>query len=199
MTPVDELETVEIAGDNRFTTAIEASKKAFKASEYVVIATGYNWPDALGGSALAGALDAPILLTRQDSLPSEATAEIVRLGATKAIILGGTPAVSSSVASAIDAIPGVSVERIAGANRYETANKVAARTVAILRRAQVTTAPRSLRRARTSPTRLAHRLWLPQRLADLPRESRAGSNASMVATMAVAGVTNPIVLAAPTS
>ncbi len=195
VTPVDELETVEIAGDNRFTTAIEASKKAFKASEYVVIATGYNWPDALGGSALAGALDAPILLTRKDSLPSEVTAEIVRLGATKAIILGGTPAVSSSVASAIDAIPGVSVERIAGANRYETANKVAARTVAILEEgagydgtAFVATGANFPDALGASPLAAANG-W-PIYLAN----PALGSNASMVATMAVAGVTNPIVL-----
>jgi putative cell wall-binding protein len=55
---------------------------------------------------------------------------LVELKATKVIVLGGTPAVSSGVTSEIDALPGVSVERIAGSDRYETARKVAARAIA---------------------------------------------------------------------
>jgi len=55
-----------IAGANRYATAVAVSKKAFPAgADAVVIATGENWPDALGGSALAGALGGPILLTRR--------------------------------------------------------------------------------------------------------------------------------------
>ena len=127
------LVVLSIEGANRFATAIEISKKAFPTgSEYVIIATGMNWPDALGGSALAGALDAPILLTRQDVLPTEVRDEIVRLGATKAIVLGGTPAVSAAVYNQIDAITNVTVERIFGPTRYETANAVAARTIQVM-------------------------------------------------------------------
>ncbi|MHB8706446.1 MAG: OmpL47-type beta-barrel domain-containing protein, partial [Coriobacteriia bacterium] len=60
----DELIVTPIAGNNRIDTAILASQEAFPAgATTVVIATGFNWPDALGGAALAGALDGPILLT----------------------------------------------------------------------------------------------------------------------------------------
>jgi len=122
-----------VEGSDRIATAVAASNKAFPTgAATVVIATGFNWPDALGGSALAGALDAPVLLTRQDVLPAELSAEIVRLKATKVIVLGGTSAVSQSVVNQAAAIAGVSVERIAGGNRYETANKVAAKTIAVL-------------------------------------------------------------------
>jgi len=125
-----QLVVTPIEGANRIATAVAASQEAFASSTYVVVATGFNWPDALGGSALAGALNAPILLTSQSGLSDEARAEIVRLKATKVIILGGTPAVCAAAESQIDALPGVSVERIAGANRYETANLVATRTIA---------------------------------------------------------------------
>ncbi len=95
-----------------------------------MIATGRNWPDALGGATLAGVLDAPILLVDTDALPAAVKAEIVRLGATRAIVLGGTGAVSANVATAIDAIPGVTkVERIGGANRYLTSEAIAWRAV----------------------------------------------------------------------
>ncbi len=125
-----------IAGANRFLTATAASKAAYPAGlsvdpeghKTVVIATGRNWPDALGGAALAGVLDAPILLVDTDALPPAVEAEITRLGATRAIVLGGEAAVSANVATAIDAISGVTkVERIGGANRYLTAEMVAAK------------------------------------------------------------------------
>jgi putative cell wall-binding protein/sugar lactone lactonase YvrE len=128
-----------IAGDNRFDTAVAASEHAYPdglaldGERTVVIATGRNWPDALGGAALAGALDAPILLVEPTSLPSSTKAEIERLGATHAIILGGTGAVSDAVMAAIDAIGGIEdVERIFGSDRYQTADAVALRTIEVL-------------------------------------------------------------------
>ncbi len=185
-----------VEGPNRYATAIAASQKAFPSgSEYVIVATGMNWPDALGGSALAGALDAPILLTAQSSLPAEVRSEIVRLSATKAIVLGGTPAVSAAVAGEIDAIAGVSVERIAGANRYDTANLVAARTIAVMRAgtgydgtAFVATGMNFPDALGASP--LAARQGWPIYLAN-PAQ---GANAGLVAVMRAAGVSKAIVL-----
>ena len=189
-----EVTFLQVAGANRYATAIAASKKAFpEGSEYVVVATGMNWPDALGGSALAGALDAPILLTATSSLPAEVRAEIVRLGATKAIILGGTPAVSAAVMGQIDAISGVSVERISGPNRYDTAIKVAARTIAVLGdgydgTAFIATGMNFPDALGASP--LAAAAGWPIYLAN-PNQ---GSNAGLVSVMKAAGVTDAILL-----
>ena len=186
---------IPIEGDDRIATAIAASVDGFESSEYVIVATGYNWPDALGGSALAGAYHAPILLTRQDSLPAGVAAEIARLKATKIIVLGGTPSVSATVFSQLGALPGVTVERIWGANRYETANKVAARTISVLEagfgyggHAFVATganfpdalAASPLAAADGRPIYLANPAW--------------GSNAALVATMKSAGVEEAVVL-----
>ncbi|MGB4593307.1 MAG: cell wall-binding repeat-containing protein, partial [Coriobacteriia bacterium] len=127
-----ELIVTPIAGANRIDTAIIASQEAFPTgATTVVIATGFNWPDALGGAALAGALDAPILLTDPTTLSSAVSVEITRLGASKAVILGGTGAVSTAVENALKSNLGTSnVARVAGANRYETARKIAEATVA---------------------------------------------------------------------
>jgi VCBS repeat-containing protein len=125
---------IAVAGTDRISTAIEASKLAYPdgldpaGEKTVVIATGRNWPDALGGSALAGVVDGPILLTEPGTLPGAVLTEIGRLRATKAIILGGTSAVSTAVESALNAELGTTagiVTRIAGDNRYETADAVA--------------------------------------------------------------------------
>ena len=122
-----------VAGDTRFDTAVQASKLAYPdGTGTVIIATGRNWPDALGGSALAGVLDAPILLTERDSLPPQVLAEIRSLEATHAVILGGPAAVGVAVENALKAEFGSqdAVERIAGNNRYETADKIARRVIA---------------------------------------------------------------------
>jgi Tol biopolymer transport system component len=79
-----------VAGPDRYATAVEASKVGYPSgAASVVIATGENWPDALGGSALAGAVDGPLLLTRATTIPDVTRAEIVRLKAKTAYVLGG--------------------------------------------------------------------------------------------------------------
>jgi len=123
-----------IQGANRIGTAIAAAEESFPTGAgAVVIATAYNWPDALGGAALAGALNAPILLTPTAALPAEVLREIEHLGATKAYILGWTPSVSTAVENALKGALGAgNVTRIWGANRYETARAIAAKTIDVL-------------------------------------------------------------------
>lgn len=123
---------VQVAGMGRVETAVDASELGFPGgSEYVVIATARSFPDALGGSALAGALGAPILLTEPATLSAAVSAEIARLGATHVVVLGGTGAVSEDVFDTLAGLPGVAVtERIFGANRYATAQAIAERTIA---------------------------------------------------------------------
>jgi len=115
-----------IAGDNRYETAVEASKKAYPdGARSVVLATGANWPDALGGAALAGMSDGPLLLTAKDYLPVSVAAEIDRLGAQHVYVLGSDAAVSDDVADAAAAIVGMPCTRLGGDDRYETANLIA--------------------------------------------------------------------------
>lgn len=124
-----------IEGTNRYGTAVAASRSAFAtgSAETVIIASGGNWPDALGASALAGAVGGPVLLTRPDTLPAEVSREIARLGAHEIIVVGGTPAVSAKVLLALDSLQSVTATRIAGSDRYATASLVARETVRRLR------------------------------------------------------------------
>ena len=116
-----------IAGTDRYATAVKASQDAFAAADTVIIATGANFPDALAAAGLCGVYDAPLLLVPAASLPSAVSAEINRLGATRAIIIGGTGSVSSNVQKALAAKPALAgnVSRIAGVDRYHTARLVA--------------------------------------------------------------------------
>ncbi|MHB1017726.1 MAG: cell wall-binding repeat-containing protein [Coriobacteriia bacterium] len=125
-------EVTRIAGSGRVETAVELSKQTFGDGDAysVVIATARNWPDALGGSALAAVEGGPILLTEPGYLPQVVADEIVRLGAMRVVILGGVGAVSDAVLNQLDALPGVEdVERIYGDNRYQTADAIAAKVI----------------------------------------------------------------------
>lgn len=133
----DYLDVIEpIYGQDRYETSVRASWLAYPtagSAKAVVIATGADWPDALGGAGLAGAAGGPMLLTRTNSLPARVRDEIDRLDVSKVYVLGGGSAVSTAVVDAIDAIPGVSrPQRLGGRDRYETAALVAGATRAAL-------------------------------------------------------------------
>jgi len=123
---------VSVAGATRYETAVAASIKAYPdGCDYVVIATGANWPDALGGAALAGAADAPLLLTGKDSLPTVVRDEIIRLDAHYAYVLGGKSVISDTVITQLQSLT-MMTNRLWGDNRYLTANAIAAETVSLL-------------------------------------------------------------------
>lgn len=118
---VDEL-TVRIGGATRVHTAVEVSRAHWQHAGAAVVATARAFPDALGGTALAAALDAPLLLTEPDRLPGEVAAELVRLGARDVVLLGGEAAISAAVERSVADLPTrPSVRRIGGRDRYETA------------------------------------------------------------------------------
>lgn len=120
-----------IQGDSRYQTAVNASMEAFASANTVVIATGVSFPDAMGGAALAGAVDGPVLLTPAAAIPQTVMNEITRLGATKIYVLGGTGAVSDVAFAQLDAAF-ADVERIAGGSRYQTAAAIADEVISLL-------------------------------------------------------------------
>ncbi|WP_010676961.1 WG repeat-containing protein [Bacillus timonensis] len=113
-----------LSGTNRYQTAIEISKEGFPKANTVVIARGDDFPDALAGTPLAYQLDAPILLTRTHSLGIDVQDEIKRLGAKKGVILGGSAAVSLEVEKQLKDL-GLTIERVSGKSRFQTAEKIA--------------------------------------------------------------------------
>lgn len=94
--------------------------------EVVFVAGGVNYPDALAVSALAGSVEAPILLTRPDLLQQVTREELVRLAPQSVVVLGGAEAVSDELLEAVEATVGdVRVTRLAGTDRYGTAAEIA--------------------------------------------------------------------------
>ena len=114
-----------VAGKNRVLTAINTSKRFFKKSKYVIIADSGNYPDALTATVLAHVLDAPILLNNTRYLEDDVAREIVRLGASEVIIVGGHKSISENVKSQLAKYDANKVQRIWGRDRYVTSSELA--------------------------------------------------------------------------
>ncbi len=119
------VELSRLSGKNRFLTAAAISKKGWKNAQNVVLASATGYADALAGVPLAYALDAPILLVDKKELNSYTKEEIKRLGAKNVYILGGTSVIGEGIEKTLTD-DGLSVKRISGKTRYETAEKIAA-------------------------------------------------------------------------
>jgi putative cell wall-binding protein len=117
-------DTSRISGADRYATAARLSAMAFpNGAGEVVLASGTDFADALAASPVASKRKAPLLLTHRDSLPQATVDELRRLKPQKVLIAGGPAAVSPAVEFVVGL--GSPVTRVAGANRFETASRLA--------------------------------------------------------------------------
>ena len=117
---------VRTAGIDRIETAVKSCFAIDGLANGVVIARADGFADALSGGPLATAKQGCLLLTPTDSLDPRTLAEIQRVlpSGGPVYLLGGETALSANVASAVSSA-GFDPVRIGGADRYETAAKVA--------------------------------------------------------------------------
>ena len=73
-------QVIELYGDMQYDTAAAEALYSFTSSEYAIIANGITGVDALSATALAGALECPILLASFDYLPSATEQALKTLG-----------------------------------------------------------------------------------------------------------------------
>lgn len=128
MAATDRPTVTRLAGNNRYGTAVAVSQQFAPGPDYVFIAAGENFPDALAGAALAGSTDSPLLLVKKDGIWAHTVNELQRLRPKEIIVLGGTQVVSLNVENELAqyATSGT-VTRLSGENRYGTANAISAR------------------------------------------------------------------------
>ncbi len=123
-------EVKRIAGKSRIETSVEMSKDVYESSKNVVLASGFNFADALSAGQLASALDAPLLLSSSDKLDDATSNEIIRLNPENVYVIGGEKSLSKlEIEPTIkENIKEVNVERLEGKDRYETSIKVMEKT-----------------------------------------------------------------------
>ncbi|CDI48575.1 hypothetical protein BN906_00542 [Clostridium tetani 12124569] len=114
-----------ICGVDRYQTAVKISQNGWKSgSDYAILASGEDYADALCATSLAKAKDAPIFLTKKNSLNEETLKELKRLGAKKVYIIGGDGSISEEMENEVKSVV-KNTERLQGKDRYETSVKIA--------------------------------------------------------------------------
>ena len=117
--------TTRVEGADRYATAAAASARFFPPGvDTVYVASGAAFPDALAAGPLAAHDGAPLLLTAPDVLPRATATELRRLAPDRLVLVGGPAAVGDAVERELQAYAG-RVQRIAGADRYDTAARLA--------------------------------------------------------------------------
>lgn len=118
-----------LAGADRYATNVAILREQFPPTggpyelPVLYIVSGERFPDALVAGPAAFKQGGGVVLTRQGTIPATTWAEINRLNPARIVVLGGEPSVSAAVATRLGSV--AEVERIAGANRYETSRLVA--------------------------------------------------------------------------
>ncbi len=128
--PVPAKASVErIYGQDRVNTAIAIAKATYKDKvSKVILAASDNYPDALAGSVLAYKEKAPILLVGKNAEDQEKVIAYMKENMDSAgsvYILGGTSSVSNEMEEKVNTAGFRNISRIGGADRYETAVKIA--------------------------------------------------------------------------
>lgn len=113
-----------IAGADRYDQSVKVSA-AYGGADFIYLASGEKFADALSASAIAPKRYAPVLLTPAAGVTPGVLNEITRLKPKHLVIVGGPASVSEAVVAQLNAVlpPGV-VVRIGGADRYEVSRNL---------------------------------------------------------------------------
>ena len=116
-----QLDIRRLSGENRYETSANICIRNFSRPEYIVLASGENFADAL--SATNFSKDAPILLTTKNKIPDVIKKTITKSNSKNIIIVGGEKSVSKNIEDQLRKEN--NVKRISGKDRFETSILVA--------------------------------------------------------------------------
>lgn len=91
------VEVRRFTGADRFVVSGQINRDSFATSTRVYLASGMTYPDALSGAAVSGPQGAPLYVIPGTCVPSYVLQDIVSMGATEMVILGGPGSVLPAV------------------------------------------------------------------------------------------------------
>lgn len=114
-----------VGGPDRTATAAAAALDGWDRADTVVVVRADDAADALSGTALAAAHDAPLLTTYPHELAPAAHRAVRRLRPRRAVLIGGPTAISRQVVDDLRAAGVTRLRRLYGQDRADTAARVA--------------------------------------------------------------------------
>ncbi|MCY3893609.1 MAG: cell wall-binding repeat-containing protein [Acidimicrobiaceae bacterium] len=125
------IDAIRVGGLDRYLTGIavartlESPGSLYGEGTSAIIASGEVFADALVAGPLSAKAQVPVLLTPQSELHDAVAEYLSEAGIQHVLLMGGTAALSATVEADLEQL-GISVDRMAGASRFETATMTAA-------------------------------------------------------------------------
>ena len=119
-----------LGGADQYATGVEVARRAGTAGSLgdfgptAIVASGEVFADALVAGPLSAKGRHPVLLSPKASLDSGVESYLSESGIRHVVLMGGTAALSPAVENSIDSL-GITISRMSGATRYDTAVKTA--------------------------------------------------------------------------
>jgi len=118
-----------LGGKDRYETSFEIIKYIdanLYDVENIIVANGFAEADLMSISPIAGRDNMPIVLTRKDTINSNAYAWLKNENINNSYIVGGSGVISNSLLNKIDMIAAADIRnnRLGGINRYETNSQI---------------------------------------------------------------------------
>ncbi|NUU07560.1 cell wall-binding repeat-containing protein [Leifsonia sp. C5G2] len=115
-----------VEGSDRYETAAAISRSAFPGTAPAVyIASGQSAVDVISASSAAAKAGGPLLLNDGTGLQPATQTELQRLSPSRVYFVGGASTMPDSVIAAAQAlVPGATVTRLGGTDRFETSRNV---------------------------------------------------------------------------
>lgn len=120
-----------IQGNNRYETAVKIANqyKSLKESKEVILVNASSFADGISATSLSDG-KMPILYVEKDAVPIATNKELTRRlekNPLKVYLVGGEKVISKNIEDYLKSMS-INVERISGANRYDTSAKAATRS-----------------------------------------------------------------------
>lgn len=114
-----------LSGPNRYSTNMKIADYGWSGhSDYAIIVSGENFPDAICAAPLSAKYNAPLLMTDGNTLSPEIQNKLTSLGVKNIFLIGGTGAVSSEIENELTQ-KNLNVKRLGGSTRIETSIEIA--------------------------------------------------------------------------
>lgn len=93
-----------ISGKTRYETSVQIANNYYSNPEFVLLASGENFADALSGTTLANKLNAPIVLSQKTQTPNELISYLRNKKINTLYILGGNGSIGNAVERQIKSV-----------------------------------------------------------------------------------------------
>ncbi len=133
-----DIELVRYGGADRYATSLRIAEAVADDAggelEWVVMVSGLSWHEAVVAAAVAGRLEAPVLMTPPAEVRSDALEFLKRVGASKVLLVSSGTGSARTITEPVERQlreAEIAVERVGGSDRYSTGVAMAQRLGAV--------------------------------------------------------------------